>query len=195
MGLSVLSAAIWLTSTAFALVARPSDLRARADTTPKYPQGYDAKTCPLDTMTLIRHASLAKYEVLPAALTPSLTQRDLIAKDLFHICRQVGRFPFTSVPTGPGPLHIVSMQTPMVQPGLYVATATANRWIRSLWIAGDDEEYGAVNNNQADHIGVQFTAKRVQLQIIILLWSANTAGELDLFKIGPIGYRGPQQTG
>ena len=101
--LSLLCAAIWLRSTtASALVRHSLDRTARADTRPEYPEGYDAKTCPLDhTTTILLHASPAMSEAdtqhaaVLTASTSSVTQRELTPPT----CpRSVARSPASPLP-------------------------------------------------------------------------------------------------
>lgn len=205
--LSLLYAAIWLTSTASALVARNPVLRARADTTTEYPRGYDAKTCPSDRTSITLRASPAPPEAvaLPgAALAASRLsegKRALSPQDLSQVCRQVAHFPFTGADyyaPPPSVRRVLTLATSLIQPGLYVASVKANMLIRGLEI--DDKpstpwQHGniaRVENDLADRMGVRFRiVTPVHLKITIRYWVAGTAGEFGLFKIGPSGYNGP----
>lgn len=205
--LCLLYAAIWPTSTTLALVAHRSSPKVRADTTFGYPHGYDAKNCPLDRTSITLHASPPTSQAVtlpdPALRAPpsSKTQRELTPQSLSQLCRQVARFAFTgSDYHTPPPFSgsVLTITSSTVQPGLYVASMTANKLIRSLEI--DDMPYNewqhgnvaSVVNDQANQIGV-----RVQilaptgLKITIRFWWPDTVGEFSLFKIGPSGYNGP----
>ena len=192
--LSLLCGAIWLASTAFALVARLSAHQARADTTPKYPKGHDARTCPLDSTRIILHpmpagsvAVTPPAAVLHPALRLSMTQRDLTPDELSQVCRQVSSFTFQ-----PGQYHVLDVATSTVQPGLYVVSVKANSLIRTLHIysmAGTLTTYFVVHNNQLNHIGGQFQIPApVRVHIVLTLWWTNAAGEIALFKLGPKNY-------
>lgn len=205
--LCLLFAAIWPTSTTLALVAHRSSLKIRADTTPGYPQGYNAKTCPLDSPSIILHASppTSKAVILPnpalRAPPSSKTQRDLDPQALSQICRQVARFAFTgSDYHAPPPFsgRVLTITSTIVQPGIYVASITANKLIRSLEI--DDTPYdqwqhgnvARVLNDQVNQIGARFQiVAPTGLKITIRFWWPDTVGEFSLFKIGPSGYDGP----
>ncbi|MCJ1364255.1 hypothetical protein MMC16_003364 [Acarospora aff. strigata] len=204
--LSLLHVAIWQTSIVLALVAAPPlNLEARADITPEYPKGHDAKSCPLDSSRMIiLHASPAtsKPAIQPAAAAalrasiPSKTQkRDLTPEELAQICRQVAHFPFSVAARG-ADYRSLTMQTSTVEPGLYVATAKANMVIWGLTIREIHypwNVYTYVWNNQDDHIGVRFQNLRsTQLQIDVFFNGVGVVGELDLFKMGPNGWRGPR---
>lgn len=207
MSLSLLHVAIWLTSTTFALVARRSSLEARGDTIPACPNGYDARTCPLDRTSITLQASPAPFEAdsLPGAVriasTSSKTRRGLIPDDLAQICRQVAHFAFTGPDYYRPPPYtgrILTLTSSTVQPGLYVGSLKADNMIRGLEIddAPDNAwQYGniaRVDGNHKDHIGVQFRVwTPARLKMTVRFWSANTAGEFGIFKIGPSGYNGP----
>ncbi len=176
------------------------NLAARADTTPEYPEGYNAKSCPLDRtmITLYVSPSLSDAAMRNAdtASTSSVTQRDLTSIDLYHICRQVAKFPFTGADYADS--HIgrgLRMTTSIVQPGRYVMSVTANMMVRALKVdeledVGYDwskQHYVAeINNNRFNRLGIRFeiSAPR-RLLISVGFWWANTAGEVALFKIGP----------
>ncbi|MCJ1361664.1 hypothetical protein MMC16_000764 [Acarospora aff. strigata] len=217
--LTLLYAAIWHTSTVLALVAaRPLDLNIRADTTPKYPKGHDAKTCPLESTSrttspasaaqprIIPDASQAesKAGTLPAALmaagapkvpTSTTTQRrDLTPDELAQICRQIGRWPFTAN-NYQNQHGIRDVITETLPPGLYVTSVTANVLIRFVDIAEVDPPRAGVAlvwGNQSNQIGTRFQISHpTRLTIRIVFWSSNMAGELSLFRLGPRGWTGP----
>ncbi|MCJ1366406.1 hypothetical protein MMC16_005534 [Acarospora aff. strigata] len=216
--LLLLHALIWHTSTVVALVAaRPSHLQTRAEPTPEYPKGHDAKTCPLDSTPMITldtsssdaEASLARAgaAVVPAdsPSSPTTTQRrDLTADQLRQICRQVGHFPFTRAGFGgsPGAYHSVAtvklMKTSTVQPGLYVAILKANSLIRGLSVADAHApwaHYAEVSDNRSDRIGVRFQVERpTRLRIGVTFWWTAPLGAVDLFSLGPRGWVGPYPT-
>jgi hypothetical protein len=206
--LSLLYAATWLTSTTSALVARNPILRARADTTPEYPTGYDAKTCPFDRTSITLHASPPTPEAVTltsAALRASTslkTKRALSPGHLSQVCRQTAHFRFTGtdyyVPAPFSGRILTLTTTSIVQPGLYVGSIKADKRIRSLEI--DDMahvawQHGNVASElfgEVDHMSVRFQiARPVPLKVTIRFWEADTVGEFSFFKIGPSGYNGP----
>lgn len=205
--LCLLYAAIWPTSTTLALVAHRSSLKLRADTTPRYPHGYNAKTCPLDSTPVTLHASAPTSGAVtlpdPAlrARPSSKTQRGLDPQFLSQICRQVAHFAFTgSDYYAPPPFsgRVLTITSSVVQPGLYVGSIKANKLIRSLEIDDTPDiawQHGSVAsvwNNLVDQIGVQFRILApARLKITIRFWGPDTVGEFSVFKIGPSGYNGP----
>lgn len=204
---SLLYAAIWLTSTAFALVLRPSNLEARADGTPQYPNGYDAKTCPFNsTMELQTSPVIVRADRWPVRVSTvsnsTMVQRNSTPAELEQICRQIGRLDFT------GAMYENSLNgrefmlvTPEIRPGVYVVSLKGNMAIRGLEVdevrlqgAQVQGQLATVKDNHADHIGVQFTATvPMHLRIIVKFWEPNTEGQLGLFKLGPESYAGPRR--
>lgn len=194
--------ATWLASmTAFTLVACHVTHQARSDPTPEYPQGYDAKTCPLDATKIglqpapVNSDALTQLaERLPPASMASKIRRDLTPDELSHVCRQVASFTF---PPGHYPQLDTTIWTSTVQPGLYVVSVKANKLIRTLVVADyalpHPKDYIIVHNNQFDYIGGRFQISTpVRLHIVLSFWSANVAGgEIAMFKLGPRGYVGP----
>jgi len=186
--------------TAFTLVACHVTHQARSDLTPEYPQGHDAKTCPLDSTKIVLQLALANpdaltqlAERLPPASMASMIRRDLTPDELSQVCRQVASFTF---PPGHYPQRDTAVWTSTVQPGLYVVSVKANMLIRTLVVADDAlpyHNYVIVHNNQFDYIGGHFQISTpVRLHIVLSFWSANVAGgEIALFKLGPRGYVGP----
>lgn len=198
--LSLLFAATWLASTVFALVARNLNHQARADQPPEYPQGYDAKTCPLDGTPILLSATSAGCDatMLPAAvLSParvpsSMTQRDLTTEALSQVCRQVARFPFR---LEDHPLRCLNVETSTLQPGLYIVSVDAHTSLRSLFVAQYVPPFTVYfhgNYNGVNRIGGQFQIHTpVRLRMMLVWWGGHGLGEIGLFKLGPKGYVGP----
>lgn len=137
-----LYAATWLTSTTFALVARPSNLQPRADTALRYPEGFDAPTCRLDSPHVILKASAAMTEPpplpasAPAAAKILRAAPPLPAADLAQICQQISRTSFTGADYAHSYNgHTLDIETQLVQRGLYVITASADNILRGISIA------------------------------------------------------------
>ncbi len=195
---SLLFAATWLASTAFALVARSPNHQARAENLPEYLNNHDAKRCPLDSTTIDLHTIPTGSEAVtqPAAalsrvLMPSKTQPDLPPDSLSQVCRQVGLFTFQARNYDGLSLGVA---TSIVQPGLYVVSAQADALIGGLHIDnlnGPLTVYVHVHDNQLNHVGGQFQIHApVRLRIVLGLWWVDAAGEIGLFRLGPRGYVG-----
>lgn len=202
-----LYAATWFTSTTFALVARPSNLQPRAETTLKYPEGYNAPTCRFERSNVILKASPAMAEPPPHPASAPIAARILRAApplppaDLAQICRQLSRTSFTGADYAHSYNgHTLDIETPLVRPGLYVITASADNIIRGISIAQYSPEAGSppaamddvVKNKAAKTLGYHFAlASPTILHFRITFWWPNTAGEVALFQLGPSGYGGP----
>lgn len=194
--LSLLYITVWLASTAFALVTRIEALRTQVDTTPEYPKGHNAQTCPLSSTRIILHTTPPESEAirLPArVLSPTLmqprAQRELTPDELSQVCQQVSTFTFESSPF----LFVSTTTTSTVQPGLYVISVKANVPIKTLniWSTAGTNNL-LVQYNQWNHIGGQFQIPApAHIQIVLTFWSSNAAGELALFSLGPPHYMGP----
>ena len=205
-----LYAAIWLTSTAFALVARPLNLQPGADKTSIYREGFNAQNCPFRSPTVILTGSPARSEWLPrpasapAVPKSAMTRRVPPAAEA-QVCQQIAQLSFTgAVYSGSydGRTLSVLTQSPL-QPGLYALMVTGNKNIRGISVVG---YYGGlpppgpsmrdeiVQNNLSSSLGFTFRIERAAvLNFWVSLWTDDTVGQVVLFKLDPDGWRAANQ--
>ncbi len=207
--ISLLYAGICFTLTAYALIARSPNIQARGGTTPEYPKGYDAESCPLDRSTsiIIQKASTqpnavvrpaaAPTSILPTASTAT-ERRDLTPDQLGQICRRVAHFPFTGEHSSVSNVYLwfISFDTTALQPGLYVASVKANAVIDGLRIGvykngRPEPPLANVINNQSRQVGATFQVSHSKSVYITIEYNSGViVGSMDLFKLGPKGYAG-----
>lgn len=197
-----LYAAIWHISTTFALVARPSNLQVRADTTLKFPKGYNAQTCPLDRSNVVLTASPAKSKAFPppasapAAPKAAMTRRVPPQAYPIPVCQTVCNIAFTGVDyeySFDG-LSLDVMTYMFVLPGEYAFIVNGNGFIRGLSLAQHYPDADLlpvridhiIDNNPTNFLSVDFRLDRpTRLCFRITFYGPNVAGEIGLFTIVP----------
>lgn len=199
-----LYAAIWLTSTAFALIARPLNLQPGANKASKYPEGYNAQTCPFGSPTVLLMGSPARSETLarptsaPAAPKSAMTRRVPPPAEA-QICRQISQLSFTGADYRDSyDRHTFEVMTGELPPGLYAIVVVGNRRIRGISVA---EYYSdavtpptlmneIVRNNPANSLGIVVRLDRAAvLHSRIRYATTDTVGEVILFELDPDGFR------
>lgn len=205
MRLTLLSlySAIWLTSTTFALVARPSNLQARVDTTPGFPEGYNAQTCPLARSSVALAASPAKSAAFPppawpaAAPKAAMTRRVLPRAPPAPACQLIGRYIFTGddyrFSYDGRTLEVIT--TLWMPPGMYVATVVGDGRVRGISLAKHypdpsfpPGQLEVVRDNPTTSLRVGFSLRTTATVLFrITFYGPGVSGEINLFHTAVSG--------
>ncbi len=195
-----LFAAIWLTSTALALVARPSSLHPRADTTLQYPPGYNAQTCPSEASNLIltAHPAMTEAVLLPASApappNSALTARGPPQPNPAVFCRLIYRLRYTGADYARSfDRRTLEVGTPLLQPGVYSVAVTGTRTVHALSIAqtfvlaplyASLPWNNVVRDNPSLGLGSGFVLQRpAYVYFRITFWGPDTSGGVALFQL------------